>query len=423
MPPSYRFIRDAIILDDEEIPAGQRFTKAWVIENNGDVPWQAGFSFSHVDGRAMTPSTHVPLPECAPGEQVRLSVDMTAPTILGPYFSDWRLRDASGEFFGEPLWTRIRVVSPPPPVPATGRNDMIYVADVTIEDDQKIVPGTTFTKTWRVKNTGTLPWGPDYAIVFEKGTAMTDIIRHPLPGCAPGDECEISITVTAPSTPGKYYSDWFVEDPQQQRFGIVLWFRIVVADEERAVERADPPKPLVMTSAPHFSQRDKRWRTKRLGHSGSSSTIGSWGCLLTCYAMTASALGHAIDPAQLNDVMVIKGGFFSTKLTSWDALQKVFDDLVFEGKEDQHPGIITRIDAHLANQMPVPVLVDRTPATRYNDNDQHWVLVVARNGDSDYWIYDPIDLEPELISLMERYGRADAVLRSAVRSALFYRRR
>ena len=159
-----------------------------------------------------------------------------------------------------------------------------------------------------------------------------------------------------------------------------------------------------------------------LGHPGSPVTIGSWGCLLTCFAMTAGALGHQITPFELNRQMIRKGGFWQGHFTEWDALASVYSDLAFEGKEDQHPHITTRIDAHLANRVPVPVLVDRTPETRYNDNDQHWVLVVARHDINDYWVYDPLDLEGDPVSLMGRYGRSDSSVRNAIRSAIFYRR-
>lgn len=423
MPPSYRFIRDVTIDDDEQIPAGQTFTKTWRVQNTGDSAWGTGFALSHVDGRAMTPNTHLPLPACQPGEQVDVSVTLTAPPTLGTHFSDWRMRDASGEFFGEPLWTRITVVAAPVSRPVSGTNDMIYIADVTVDDDQEMEPGASFTKTWRIKNTGTLSWGPGYTLTFEKGTAMTTQTRVPMPTCAPGQECDVSITLAAPTEPGKYFSDWHVQDPEGNVFGVLLWFRIVVPSRGRLIDHAPRPKPEIAIKAPHFSQRDKRWRAKVLGHQGSPVTLGSWGCLLTCYAMIANTMGHATDPAELNDTMVARGGFFQGHLTSWDALQTVFGDVVYEGKEDAHPGILTSIDARLANLIPVPVLVDRTPATRYNDNDQHWVLVLARNGTNDYWVNDPIDLDPDPASLMERYGRTDGTLRSAIRSAIFYRKR
>src|SRR6266498_2369709 len=43
-------------------------------------------------------------------------------------------------------------------------NSASFVADVTIPDNTNIAGGTKFTKTWRVSNTGTCIWGPDYRL-------------------------------------------------------------------------------------------------------------------------------------------------------------------------------------------------------------------------------------------------------------------
>src|SRR5512147_319374 len=41
-------------------------------------------------------------------------------------------------------------------------NSAAFVTDVTIPDNTNVAGGTTFTKTWRVSNTGTCVWGADY---------------------------------------------------------------------------------------------------------------------------------------------------------------------------------------------------------------------------------------------------------------------
>src|SRR5512135_3113735 len=41
-----------------------------------------------------------------------------------------------------------------------------YVRDVTIPDGTLFMPGTSFTKTWEIKNTGTCAWDGTYSIVF-----------------------------------------------------------------------------------------------------------------------------------------------------------------------------------------------------------------------------------------------------------------
>ncbi|MBN1679873.1 MAG: C39 family peptidase [Anaerolineae bacterium] len=422
MPSNYRFVSDVTIPDQTRIEAGSGFTKTWRVENTGDEAWGTGYRLSHVDGQAMTANTTLDIPACQPGGEVDISVHLTAPREPGAYFSDWRFRQPDGEFFGKKLYTKIIVIPAKPPI--RGISNAIYIADVTIKDDEVMAPGASFTKTWRVKNTGTLAWGPSYTLNLDKGTPMSTISSIPLPACAPGAECEISVTLTTPTQPGKHYNNWILKDSKGKPFGVILWFRIVISGDAAPDDQDDTreikPAPPIQIDVPHFSQRYKNWRNMRLGHPGSPVTIGSWGCLLTCFSMTAQVFGHRVTPNELNNLMQRHDGFFNGYFTRWDALSRVFSDITFGSKEDQHPTIVTRIDASLANRIPVPVLVDRTPRTRYNDNDQHWVLVVARNGDNDYWIYDPIDLDPEPVSLMEKYGRADDVLRSAVLSAIFY---
>ena len=91
-------------------------------------------------------------------------------------------------------------------------SDGLFVADVTIPDDTKMGAGQSFTKTWRVRNTGKRPWGDGFQLVFVKGTAMTNQRTIPLPACAPGQEVEISIQQTAPTRRGTYFGDWKMRD-------------------------------------------------------------------------------------------------------------------------------------------------------------------------------------------------------------------
>ena len=39
---------------------------------------------------------------------------------------------------------------------------MVFVSDVTIKDGQTLYGNESFTKVWRVKNTGSCTWTPDY---------------------------------------------------------------------------------------------------------------------------------------------------------------------------------------------------------------------------------------------------------------------
>ncbi len=61
MPANGRFVDDVTIPDDTPILGGTSFTKTWLVENNGNVPWGAGFQLVHVAGSPMTTITTIPL--------------------------------------------------------------------------------------------------------------------------------------------------------------------------------------------------------------------------------------------------------------------------------------------------------------------------------------------------------------------------
>ncbi len=104
-------------------------------------------------------------------------------------------------------------VAPPPTriVPtATSTCDIAYfVDDVTVPDGTVLTPGQAFTKTWRIKNVGTCSWTPSYAVVFSSGNSMNGPATQALAGNVnPGQTVDISINLTAPSTPGDYTGYW-----------------------------------------------------------------------------------------------------------------------------------------------------------------------------------------------------------------------
>jgi hypothetical protein len=88
---------------------GQTFTKTWRIRNNGERPWGDGFRLVFVKGTPMTNQRSIPLPAAAPGQEVEISIQQTAPTRRGTYFGDWKMRDDRGNLFGEVLFLRIIV--------------------------------------------------------------------------------------------------------------------------------------------------------------------------------------------------------------------------------------------------------------------------------------------------------------------------
>lgn len=143
-----------------------------------------------------------------------------------------------------------------------------FVADVTIPDDTRFTGGTTFTKTWRVRNSGNVAWSARYKLVFVKGEAMTPNRERAVPAVEPGQEAEISIEFTAPASPGVYFSDWQLRDEQGNLFGDILFARIIskkpasLISNSAYVADVTIPDDTIMLPGQQFV---KTWRVKNTG--------------------------------------------------------------------------------------------------------------------------------------------------------------
>ena len=97
----------------------------------------------------------------------------------------------------------------PPTETAQPCDQAAFVKDVTIPDGTKMMPGEAFTKTWRLKNTGTCTWSTSYALVFAGGDAMGAPAVINLPSSvAPNAVVDLSVNLKAPAQPGKYTGNW-----------------------------------------------------------------------------------------------------------------------------------------------------------------------------------------------------------------------
>lgn len=86
-----------------------------------------------------------------------------------------------------------------------------FIKDVTIPDGSLIAPGTTFKKTWRLKNTGNCTWS-GYILVFDRGDSMNPVVDA-IPTVAPNQEVDVSVTFTTPSEFKSYKSYWRIRTP------------------------------------------------------------------------------------------------------------------------------------------------------------------------------------------------------------------
>jgi Ig-like domain-containing protein len=104
-----------------------------------------------------------------------------------------------------------------------------YVRDVTVPDNTVMQPGEHFTKTWRVKNTGTCAWTTAYSLVYggysDRLSGQTTALTADV---APGQEGDVSIDLVAPNNAGTYFSAWRLANSQDFPFGEFLYVQIIV---------------------------------------------------------------------------------------------------------------------------------------------------------------------------------------------------
>jgi len=123
------------------------------------------------------------------------ATNTTAPTITPP----------------PPLTTPTSTIAPVVILPTStlGCDQAQFVTDVTVPDGTNYSAGDTFTKTWRIKNTGTCSWTSSYTLFFTSGNQMNGPSSIPLSGNVnPGETVDISINLTAPATAGEYTGFW-----------------------------------------------------------------------------------------------------------------------------------------------------------------------------------------------------------------------
>ncbi|HNT55245.1 MAG TPA: NBR1-Ig-like domain-containing protein [Anaerolineaceae bacterium] len=138
-----------------------------------------------------------------------------------------------------PAVTQIPTLAPTAAVPTITPTPQIcdrgsFVSE-TIPDDTSYLPGTSFVKTWRLKNNGTCTWSTAYSFVFVSGDAMGATTAIPLPASvAPGATVDLTVTLTAPATPNTYRGEWMLQNASGVRFGLgdkadkKFWVQIIV---------------------------------------------------------------------------------------------------------------------------------------------------------------------------------------------------
>ena len=113
-------------------------------------------------------------------------------------------------------------------------DNAMYVSDVTIEDYTEIYPGDTFSKTWKIKNTGHCTWDDDYEFDYVSGKRMSGDDIYLDEEVEPGETINITVDLVAPDSEGVYKGYWRMVNSNGDEFGDTYSVIIDVDDDADA---------------------------------------------------------------------------------------------------------------------------------------------------------------------------------------------
>jgi len=117
----------------------------------------------------------------------------------------------------------------PQPTSASCAN-MTFVTDVTIPDETQLAIGQTFTKTWRVKNSGSCQWTTGFKLVFAYGEVMGGQAVSIPAVVTVGQTIDLSVNLKVPNKPSKLTGVWRLVDDKSQPFGPYLTVVIIAGN-------------------------------------------------------------------------------------------------------------------------------------------------------------------------------------------------
>jgi len=136
-----------------------------------------------------------------------------------------------------------------------------FVKDITMPDGTEVAPSTLFLKIWKIRNDGENAWPINTKLAMVAGDKLSETDPILSDSVAPGQSVDIAVTMTAPSSPGRYVSYYRLTTPDGSRFGHRIWVDILVVEEQQLKEYPESqPTELtdeeMSTAAIHLSNLD-----------------------------------------------------------------------------------------------------------------------------------------------------------------------
>lgn len=159
--------------------------------------------------------------------QFTLTAAVFTPTISAPATESPVVEDATATT--EAVAQETSASTPATSIPCDLLNYDPVTVDVNVPDNTVMAPGQEFIKTWRVKNTGSCPWGAGYVLAYAgydddmdgQFIALTEVVQA-------GQEVEVSVQFKAPAQAGIYVSAWSMRNAAGVFFPERIFVKVIV---------------------------------------------------------------------------------------------------------------------------------------------------------------------------------------------------
>ena len=151
-------------------------------------------------------------------------------------------------------------VIPPPtpePTPQPCIEAMQFIEDLNYDDNNltffpDVDAGESFSKGWRIKNTGTCPWNSAYFLKYVRGSDPAAQMQGQPTAIQgevhPGQTYDMYVKLVAPEIPGQYIAWWQLFNSASQPFGQTVYVAVEVVSDATVVPTNTPAD----TSTPTF---------------------------------------------------------------------------------------------------------------------------------------------------------------------------
>jgi hypothetical protein len=180
-------------------------------------------------GTAEEPTPTVSVEQIQTQAVATFAADLTATALAMPTDTPTPTETASPTVSPTPAVSATPSLVPAGTGAAGSCYGLTYVSDVTIPDNTEMSPGEQFTKTWRVRNSGSCAWQAGFTFRFAGGEAMGGSSISLTNAVQTGQETNLSVALTAPSTAGTYRGNWRMTNASGSYFGDEVYVLIEVS--------------------------------------------------------------------------------------------------------------------------------------------------------------------------------------------------